>query len=541
MPYYITDESADCSGWAVVKDDGEQIGCHETKDDAIAQMVAVSIAEGIEPGGERDEPAPPEDQIEGSDKNKPGSAAGAGGNIELSEATQTALRNKVTDHNDKMEADGRPRWTRTTYGQLAAVYRRGAGAYSTSHRPGVSRGAWAMARVNAYLYLLRNGKPENAKYVTDNDLLPSGHPESTRSLEERQVDLDVPGYIRDAAARGLEFHADGLSGDGIVAATVRDARRMAAGEISEDKVIRASAWAARHAVDLDADGARPGDEGFPSPGAVAHYLWGIPTGDRYDDARSWFDRKAEQIKAERVMIEATPVSPRTSGSSVEFREITSEIRAESDGRFVGYAAMFDQPSQPLPFVERIAPGAFARSLRNRKRDVRLYVNHNSDLVLASRRSGTLNLEEDERGLRVEADLPNTSYANDLRELMNTGVVDRMSFGFSIAGKGGDSWSDDGSERVLRSVTLHEVSVVTGFPAYESTSAALRSLERLSKRTALEIDELVETINSIADGQEIDAERAAALLAAVKVSKDDESPSALGLKKARLDLLAKKVV
>jgi hypothetical protein len=53
MPYYITDEAADCSGWAVIKDDGEVIGCHTTKDDAIDQMVAVSISEGIEPGGER--------------------------------------------------------------------------------------------------------------------------------------------------------------------------------------------------------------------------------------------------------------------------------------------------------------------------------------------------------------------------------------------------------------------------------------------------------------------------------------------------------
>jgi hypothetical protein len=54
MPYFITDSSPDCSGWATVKEDGEVIGCHTTKQDAIDQMVAVSIAEEIEPGGERD-------------------------------------------------------------------------------------------------------------------------------------------------------------------------------------------------------------------------------------------------------------------------------------------------------------------------------------------------------------------------------------------------------------------------------------------------------------------------------------------------------
>jgi HK97 family phage prohead protease len=544
MPYYITDQSDDCPDWAVVKEDGEVVACHATKDEAIAQMVAASISEGIEPGGERAEdlpsrPAPPEDQIEGSDKNEPGSASGAGGKITLSEQVETALRNKVAEHNEKMGEDDRPRWTRTTYGQLAAVYRRGAGAYSSSHRPGISRGAWAMARVNAYLYLLRNGKPQNANYVTDNDLLPEGHPKSTRSIEDRQVELDLPGYMRDAARQGLKWHEEGLSGDGIVPATVRDARAMTEGRITEQKVIRASAWAARHRVDLDRTGAKPGQENFPTPGAVAHYLWGIPTGERYADAVAWFDRKSEQIKRERTVVEITPVKPRSEGSGVEFRSTTGELRSESDGRFVGYAAVFNSASQPLPFVERIAPGAFARSLRNRKSDIRLYVNHNSDMPLASRRSGTLELSEDDHGLRVEAELPDTSYARDLRELMATGVVDRMSFGFSVA-KGGDRWSDDGGERTLTAVTLHEVSVVTGFPAYEATSAALRSLDNLARRTALGYDELVDALDTLANGDPLDDERANAI-ASLLQRQDADATNLLALKSRQTDLLAKKIV
>lgn len=85
-------------------------------------------------------PAPKKDQIEGSDENKPGSASGAGGDIKLSAAVEKSLRNKMKEHNDKMKEDDKPDWSRTTYGQLAAVYRRGAGAYSTSHRPGKTRG-----------------------------------------------------------------------------------------------------------------------------------------------------------------------------------------------------------------------------------------------------------------------------------------------------------------------------------------------------------------------------------------------------------------
>jgi hypothetical protein len=125
-------------------------------------------------------PAPPKDRIKGSDKNKPQSAKDASGDIELDESTVNGLENKASEHNEKMKKMNKPEWSKTTVGQLKAVYRRGAGAYSTSHRPGVTRAQWANARVNAYLYLLENGKPKDSKYVTDNDLLPDKHPRSTR-------------------------------------------------------------------------------------------------------------------------------------------------------------------------------------------------------------------------------------------------------------------------------------------------------------------------------------------------------------------------
>jgi len=125
-------------------------------------------------------PAPAKDRIKGSEKNKPGTAKGPGGDIDIDESTEAGLKNKVSEHNEKMKKLGKPDWSKATLGQLKAVYRRGAGAYSQSHRPGVSRGAWAMARVNAYLYLLKNGRPKSKNYVTDNDLLPEKHPKSTR-------------------------------------------------------------------------------------------------------------------------------------------------------------------------------------------------------------------------------------------------------------------------------------------------------------------------------------------------------------------------
>ena len=488
MPYFVSDENPDCSGWAVEKDDGEVIGCHDTKQAAIDQMVAVSIAEDMEPGGER---ALPDELSEGDFVRWRSSGGTARGRIEhvMREGT---LGVPDSEFSINAEPDN-----------PAALIR--------IYRP------------------LRDGWQETETLVghrfstlTKIDPLPEPSPED----EDRQVNLDLPAYIRQAAARGLEFYEDGLGGDGLVERTIREARAMARGEISEDKVVRVAAWAARHEPDLRADGARPDDDGFPSPGAVAHYLWGIATGDRYDDARSWFERKAEQVKEEQGRALIPPVQPRVKDSGVEFRSFVSELRSVGDGNtFVGYAARFNSDSQPLPFTERIAPGAFRKTLRS-KRDVRLFINHDSGQVLASKRSGTLRLEEDEKGLRVEADMPDTQAARDLKELMRRGVVDSMSFGFSVP-RGGDSWSEDGATRELREVTLHEVSVVTGFPAYEATSAAVRSLEKIAERVGMPVDELTEVLERLAEKDSLPVE--------------DVKPNLVGLKMKQSELLNKKVI
>ena len=114
------------------------------------------------------EPAPPSDRIRGSRNNSEGSARTTRGGIDVSPETERALRTKVINHNKTARLH-------VTTGMLKAVYRRGAGAFSVSHRPGKTRNQWAMARVNAFLDLVANGKPNRAAYVSDNDLLPKGH------------------------------------------------------------------------------------------------------------------------------------------------------------------------------------------------------------------------------------------------------------------------------------------------------------------------------------------------------------------------------
>jgi len=120
-------------------------------------------------------PAPKKDRIHGSKKNKPGSAAGSK-KIIFSAKTENSLQKKVEEHNKDAKA-GR----KATLPMLKAVYRRGSGAFSSSHRPGMTRDGWAMARVNAFLKLLKSGSPANPNYKQDNDLLPKAHPKSSRA------------------------------------------------------------------------------------------------------------------------------------------------------------------------------------------------------------------------------------------------------------------------------------------------------------------------------------------------------------------------
>ena len=147
-----------------------------------------------------------------------------------------------------------------------------------------------------------------------------------------------------------------------------------------------------------------------------------------------------------------------------------EVRAEGNGNtLVGYAALFDSPSEPMPFIEYVKRGAFSKTL-NDGADVRLLIDHEG-VPLARSKSGTLALEEDERGLRVEAELdPMNPDAARIMSAMKRGDLSQMSFAFRTIK---DNWNADRSVRELREVQLFDVSVVT-FPAYEQTVAELRN-------------------------------------------------------------------
>ena len=518
MPYFITQKEPDCSGWAVVSDAGTVHGCHTTKQSAIDQAVAISLATQEEFVGERS--------------------------------------------------------------------------------------------------------------------------------ENRAINQEAPAYMRVAARRGLEYYAKGLGGDGLVERTIREAREMADGNISDDKWIRIAAWIARHLGDLDSPDADPASENYPSAGVVAHLLWGsgpskraaertlayaesVVARIRAEQERSNMTNRAlpdelvigdtvawvveteayagivsdlletdahvavwdeedgiwepEGITAVVPIADLKKISPLVSepemedpqqdpsmpadipdvpfqvqsrdkwiraawaikakleGSSEEARSLGKnevrtnhiELRAEGDGRsFTGYAALFNTPSLPLPFTEYVKPGAFKRSLQSRNRMMLLW-NHDTSNPLASTRNGSLQMVEDERGLKVTATLPDTTLGRDIAELVRTGVVDSMSFGFSVKR---DSWSQDGQTRYLEDVSLWEVSLVST-PAYEATAGtvSVRSGDSISA------DTLAEALFKVENGEELDAAEGAVVADVIsRLTKTEEVQEVegdiLALKQKKLALL-----
>ena len=278
--------------------------------------------------------------------------------------------------------------------------------------------------------------------------------------------FDAPEYMQSNAARGLKYLDEGFGGDGLTDGTKREAREMAAGNISDNKVRKMAPWFARHKVDGQAPkNSNPSDAQYPGAGLVAWLLWG---GDSNfsDRAQNWAQSKIDALDAE--------ANPRSKVKKIERRTFTVqdvEARQAADGtmRLSGYAAVFNDASVPLPFKETIAPGAFRKTLSETP-DVRLLINHEG-LPLARTKNGTLTLSEDSRGLLIDAEIADTTEGRDLWTLVERGDVDQMSFAFRVIRQ---SWNKDRTERTLTEVSLADgdVSVVT-YPAYPTTMVEAR--------------------------------------------------------------------
>lgn len=152
---------------------------------------------------------------------------------------------------------------------------------------------------------------------------------------------------------------------------------------------------------------------------------------------------------------------------IERRGAAGGLRA-SGRTLTGYAAVFGTETRMGSFTERIAPGAFSKSLAS-GRDILALLDHRADVLLGRTASGTLKLSEDDKGLRFDLELPDTQAGRDLVALAERGDLGGMSFGFIAED---EAWT--GNTRELRQVDLREVSVIQAFPAYQQTEISLRN-------------------------------------------------------------------
>lgn len=159
---------------------------------------------------------------------------------------------------------------------------------------------------------------------------------------------------------------------------------------------------------------------------------------------------------------------------IEKRVFPIEMRVEGDEKpkIRGYAAVFNKMSDDLGgFREKIASGAFRKTLK--EADVRALFNHDPSVVLGRTGNGTLSLREDDKGLWMEIEPPDTAQARDLVTLIERGDVDQASFAFRVIK---DTWLNEQGEKPIRTldeVQLFDVSAVT-YPSYPQTSVDVRA-------------------------------------------------------------------
>ena len=274
-------------------------------------------------------PAPARDQRTGSTRNRPGSASSSRGGIKISAAAEAALENLRDEHNERYSAPGR----RVDLGMLRAVYRRGAGAFSTSHRPSVtSRNQWALGRVKAFLRLVGKGERKKS-YTTDDDLLPKEHPnyrakkQTTEQLAERyaHINFSPPDGVRKAASRALEVRAEKPpSQRGMTDIGLARARDLSNGKtISPETARRMLSYFSRHEVDKK--GSSWPEQG---KGWQAWHGWGGDAG------YAWIRKLVRQMDAADQKLTERPTY-RAAFGEIALAEVDGLVVVVDDGQTIG--------------------------------------------------------------------------------------------------------------------------------------------------------------------------------------------------------------
>jgi len=448
MPYFISESNPDCAGWATVKEvagDLEVVGCHQLKQEAIKQAVAIALSEGDE-----------------------SLFMGEYGKRNLDGAMIV-----VSDIDETLIVDGQR-----------------------------DERVWSFVdEVEGELYLV-TGRPESQRADT------------VAQLEALDIDYDALVMNDGSPAGSTEFKKGAV-----------------------EKLLET--FNVVLAIDNNADARQ------------AYADLGVKVLDPADIESAPVEEDAPEEMANRFLPIAealiTKLWGETRSKEREIRtlDINPELRAidETGMRFSGYAAIFNSASRDLGgFVEFIKPGAFARSLASRNKIMLLW-NHDTSAPLASTRNGSLTLREDERGLFVEATLPDTTLGRDIAAQVRSGLTDSMSFGFQVKR---DSWNTRGDQRTLEDVALFEVSLVTS-EAYAATAGtvSVRNYVATAEKNEIDAELLADAMNDFEQGNELSAEKAGviqAVLEKLTASTPEEtvSPELLAIKRKQFELLLKEL-
>jgi hypothetical protein len=265
MPYYITKNHPDCkNGWATVNSAYEVKGCHKTKKDAVAQMVAISQAENIEPGGTH-----PRDTRKESVKK-------------IKEVTDTLYQQVAGDEKALVDA------MLGIVQQFGKFQSEGSSINAGYDGPDTNPNLQIGVKCGNCVFhaMTANGiECSVVEQEIEEDgacrfaAIPPGIVNVNVSMAEAAKTYKVPAGAQTAAKRALKWIADGKAGSGFTdVGRARASQLAAGGTVSRNTVGRMKSYFARHEVDRKANGFFAGEKNFPTPGRVAWDAWGGDAG-----------------------------------------------------------------------------------------------------------------------------------------------------------------------------------------------------------------------------------------------------------------------
>lgn len=268
--------------------------------------------------------------------------------------------------------------------------------------------------------------------------------------------------MADEAQRGLDWRAEyGRGGTDVGVARARDISNRA--DLSDETIGRMVSYFARHEVDKDAQGFRPGEEGYPSAGRIAWALWGG------DPGKSWADKEWAKIQgkgAEKMMMRKNLV----------LDNVGLKFAKGDTGAFSGYASVFGGMDS---YRDTIMPGAYKsvieRIQAGSARMPKMFINHKSYELPVGK---WLSMEEDDKGLFMFGELtPGMDEAKTVKAAMQHGTIDGLSIGYGLNRDDVEMVEkEDGTVRVIKNVSeLYEISIVT-YPADDAARVDLSSVK-----------------------------------------------------------------